>query len=222
MRQSLLLFISSSGGAVAPWRRWVVWGMALLVLAGCGSKAPTPEGFRHVLQAYFDNHPICLSVAFKLPADVRAADTVFRAPLDALVGAGLARVQTSQHQEISTFSGAARTVDMRHYELTDTGRKAVRPGRDRFLGGSQVCFARTEIIAVDTISPPPDRALTAGQARVTFRYRLTDVASWTQHADVRATMPGIGDMLASNSGTVTDTLTLSDNGWMRPDSQPFP
>jgi hypothetical protein len=196
--------------------------MALMVLAGCGPKAPTPEDFRHVLQAHFDNHPICLPVAFTLPADVRAADTVFRAPLDALVGAGLARVQTTQHQEPSLFGGASHTVDMRHYELTDTGRKAVRPGRDRFLGGSQVCFARTEIIAVDSISPPPDRALTAGQARVTFRYRLTDVASWTQHADVRATMPGIGDMLASNSGTATDTLTLSDHGWMRPDSQPFP
>jgi len=111
---------------------------------------------------------------------------------------------------------------MRHYELTDAGRAVVRPGRDRFLGGSQICFARTNVVAVESISPPPDQALSTRQARVTFHYRLTGIAPWTRRADVRAAMPGIGNMLASNSGTATDTLTLGDHGWVRPDSQPFP
>jgi hypothetical protein len=174
------------------------------------------------LQAYFDDHPICLPVAFTLPADVRAEDKVFRAPLDALVMAGLAHVRMTQHQESDLFGGTSHTVDMRHYELTGAGRTAVRPGRDHFLGGSQICFARTQIVAVDTIIPPPDRALTAGQARVTFHYRLVGAAPWTQQAGIRTTMPGIADMLASNSGTATDTLTLSNHGWVRADPQPFP
>jgi hypothetical protein len=221
MRQSLFLSVLSRRGEMTVRQRWLACGLMLAVIAGCSPKAPTPEDFRHVLQVYFDGHPICLPVAFKLPADVRAADIVFRAPLDALVGAGLVRMQTVQHQDVGT-SEAKRTVGMRHYELTDAGRAVVRPGRNRFLGGSQICFARTNVVAVESISPPPDQAISTRQARVTFHYRLTDVAPWTRRADVRAAMPGIGNMLASNSGTATDTLTLGDHGWVRPDSQPFP
>jgi hypothetical protein len=194
----------------------------LVILAACSPKGPTPEDFRHALQAYFDIYPICLPVAFKLPADMRAADTAFRAPLDALVAAGLAHVQATQHQEIGTFSKTERPVDMRHYELTDAGRAVVRPDRDRFLGGSLICFAHTEIVAIESISPPADQALSTRQVRVTYRYRLTSGAPWTGRADIRAAIPGIARMLVSNSGTATDTLALSDHGWARVGTQPAP
>jgi hypothetical protein len=174
------------------------------------------------LQVYFDAHPVCLPVAFKFPAYVRASDASIRAPFDALAAAGLARVQKARRQETGTFSGSARRVDILHYELTDAGRAMVRPGRDSFLGGSDLCFAKREVTAVDAIDPPADQALSARHARVTYRYGLSGIAPWTDRVDVRAAIPGIARMLVSNSGTATDTLTLGDRGWVRVETQPTP
>jgi hypothetical protein len=196
--------------------------MMLISIAGCGSKAPTAEDFRRSLQVYFDAHPVCLPVAFKFPTDARASDTSIRAPLDSLVAAGLAHAQKAQRQETGTFSGSARSVDMLHYELTDAGRAMVRPGRDRFLGGSDLCFAKREVVAVQSIDPPPEQALSTRQVRVTYRYRLTGVAPWTKKTDVRATIPGIAHMLVSDSGTATDVLAFGDHDWVRVETQPMP
>lgn len=226
MRYSLLLSVPQPRVTTeaAPRRRalWL-WAMLLAVLADCGGpQAPSPEDVRRALQVYFDAHPVCLPVAFKFPADARAGDASVRAPLDALAAAGLARVQKAQRQEIGAFSGSARSLDMLHYELTDGGRAVVRPGRDRFLGGSDLCFAKREVIAVEAIAPPPDLALSTRQARVTYRYRLAGVAPWTEKADVRAAIPGIARMLVSSSGTAADTLALGDHGWARVETQPAP
>jgi hypothetical protein len=196
--------------------------MMLAVIAGCGSKTPTPEDFRRALQLYFDAHPVCLPVALKFPADVHASDTAVRAPLDALVAAGLARTQTAQRREIGAFSGSVRNVNMLHYDLTDSGRTVVRPGRDRFLGGSDLCFAKREVVAIQSVAPPADQALSARQAHVTYRYALADVATWTDRADVRVAIPGIARMLSSGSGTATDTLAFGDHGWVRVETQPAP
>jgi len=224
MRYSFLLSVPLPRATVAPRLRalWL-WAMMLAVLADCGGpKAPSPEDLRRALQLYFDAHPTCFPVAFKFPADARASDAVIRAPLDALVAAGLARVRIVQGREIGAFSGAARSLDMRHYDLTDAGRAVVRPGRDRFLGGSDLCFAKTEVVAIQSVSPPADRAVAARQMRVTYSYRLSGLAPWTGLPVVRTAIPGIARLLASDSGTATDTLALGDKGWIRVEPQPSP
>lgn len=226
MRHSLLLSVPQPHVTVAaaPRRRprWL-WAMTLAVLADCGgTKTPSPGDLRHALQLYYDAHPVCLPVAFKLPADARASDTIVRAPLDSLVAAGLVRVETKRRQETGTFSGTAHSLDMRHYELTDAGRRVVRPGWDRFLGGSVLCFAKTEVVAIQSVRPPADQAGDARQMRVTYRYRLSGLAPWTGLPVVRTAIPGIARMLASGSGTATDTLAFSDHGWARVEPQPSP
>lgn len=226
MRYSLLLYAPPSHTSVrAPRIRW--WapacGLFLGLLASCGSpKPPSADDFRQALQAYFDAHLVCLPIAFTLPADMRAADSEGRRPLDALVAAGLAVSQGSRRQEIGAFSGAARTAEMRHYELTDAGRKVLRPGRDRFLGGSDLCFAATQVVAIESFTPSAQEALSERLAHVTYRYRLKGVAPWTDRADLRTAIPGVARMLLSGSGTATGSLVLGAQGWALQASSPPP
>jgi len=98
----------------------------------------------------------------------------------------------------------------------------VRPGRDRFLGGSELCFAKTDVVTVLSVSPPADQAVAARQARVTYRYRLSGIAPWTDLPVVRTAIPGIARMLASGSGTTTDTVVLGAHGWARAEALPTP
>jgi hypothetical protein len=78
MRQSSVTAISSLSLTIVLRRRFWICGVMLISIAGCGSKTPTPQEFRRALQVYFDAHPVCLPVAFKFPAYVRASDASIR------------------------------------------------------------------------------------------------------------------------------------------------
>lgn len=94
---------------------------------------------------------------------------------------------------------------------TEAGKAAIRKD-DRDFGGINVCFARREIESTENFTEPADLA-GIQLSRVSYRYRLADIARWTDNAEIKAALPTIGRALAQHKAEATDTLMLTNKGW---------
>ncbi|MDR3439916.1 hypothetical protein [Telmatospirillum sp.] len=110
-----------------------------------------------------------------------------------------------------TKAGLITTTDSR-YVPTPKGEAVLHPGADKFLGGTDICFAKRAVVKIVGIAAPAD---TGGvrASRVTYDYTLKDVAPWAGDPAVAAVFPEIGRMLGTPNGQTTDVLVQTTNGW---------
>ena len=134
-----------------------------------------------------------------------------RPQLEALAQAGLIEIyiapRSRRHRKSgSTEEGAAC------YHVAVGIAKFLRPGKDRFLGGSALCFAHRVVVKVDSFTAP---AQVMGQttSQVTYDYTLEVMAPWVKDAAIIRAFPAIRSALARSSGTATEAMDRTGQGW---------
>jgi len=192
------------------WRSTMSILMAVPLLAACDDKRTANAGnFEQVLQHYYDGHPECLAlpIDFVLGAPV-SADGAWRGQADVLVRAGLLSA-VSPNGVSPPSAGAQFTVQ---YALTATGEQAIRKGADSFLGGMTLCYAHRRITKV-TLFTVPAEVLGTTASRVSYQYKLQDVAAWAKSPALQDAFPTIKAALVTPSPNDTDGMVLTDGGW---------
>lgn len=182
-----------------------------LLLAGCGSdpKAVNDASFKTALQGWFDEDPVCtrLVAMGDVPLVREVRNRIDQKEIEAAVAAGLLSVEP--FRAVPRFGKTP--VDYRRYTPTEAGKDAIRKN-DRGLGSVDICFARRQIEGIETFTEPADMA-GIHLSRVTYRYRLVDIASWTDDEAIKVALPAIGRALARSPAQATDTLMLTNKGW---------
>ena len=168
--------------------------ITLFVLSACDDRQTLSESqARRTLQDYYDAHPVCASMAIAFPVET-ANVTYLKGTMEALTKAGLI---------VATGT---------RYTLTTAGESALHPGADKFLGGTDICFAKRDIQKIDDMTIPADAA-GVRTMRVTFEYALKEVAPWVRESAIAAAFPQIGTILGKPGGQVVDVLVQTNDGW---------
>lgn len=191
----------------------VICTAALLLLAGCDDPLDANKKIFHkVLQSYYDAHPVCVAISFKLPIEFRSdSDAGRKQQLEPLVRAGLISVETIQKNE-SAAPGQERAVDYLRYVPTGVGAKVIRKGANSFLGGTDICFAHRKVVKVESFTEPTE-VMGLKVSHVTYDYDLKDVGQWAKGADIADVFPQIETMLAKSDNQATDVLVQTKQGW---------
>jgi hypothetical protein len=190
------------------WMSFTAVLMPLAVLAACDDpQAANAENFRAVLQAYYDDHLVCLALPLRWPIRISSSSSdLDRRQVDALLVAELLAPATATE---TLPPNAVRSDTAKHFSPTAASATALRPAANQFIGGTDLCFARREIVRIDSFTTPA-----ATVSRVTYGYRVKDVASWATLEPIQTAFPRIRTMLAEPNGTGTDSLVLTSTGWM--------
>lgn len=205
---------------VTPRYRFLLCATALALLAACDKTTSNSDKdtFQTALQAYYDSHPICVSIPLTFPVELsRDGDDATKQQLNPLVTAGVISVTTIQKNE-PAISGNGRPVNYLRYAPI-ASQNAVRKGANSFLGGSDICFARRKIVNIESFTAPADAA-GVKVTRVTYAYELKDVAPWARKPDIAKAFPQIGAMLAKPANRATDGLVQTDSGWKQENDTP--
>lgn len=196
-----------------PYWNLVICTAALSLLAACDDPLDAgKKNFQKVLQSYYDTHPVCASISFKLPIEFRSdSDADKKRQLEPLVRAGLISVATTRKNQFTTL-GKGVVADYLHYTPTAMGEKVIRKGANSFLGGTDICFARREVVNVESFTEPVE---TMGMmvSRVTYEYEMSNVEAWAKGADIAVAFPQIETMLAKSDHQATDVLVQTKQGW---------
>ncbi len=168
--------------------------IAVLILSACDDKqALTESQAKQTLQDYYDAHPVCTSLAIGFPTEIANVSSL-KPQMDALSKAGLIAVSGTR------------------YVATPAGESILHPGADKFLGGTDLCFAKRHVQKIDTLTVPAD-AMGVKISRVTYDYVLQDVAAWAGDPAMAAGFPQVGAMLGKPGGQAVDVLVQTSKGW---------
>lgn len=186
----------------------------LLLLASCEAdpQSNSDDTFKTAVAHWNNAHPVCVTWPDKLPVDIRAVgDETRRAAMNSLVEAGLLTATPISKQPDSFGSGGKSVAHVR-YRPTPAGTSAIHPASNRFLGGTDFCYAKRRVVKLLSATAPG--TLGAMQVvRVTYAWKL-EPAPWASAPALRAAFPAIRTALDKPGGEATDTLVLTDKGWV--------
>ena len=175
----------------------------IFAAAGCNKSKPDTTNFKTAINNYYSVHPSCVwQSAVKFPAQADAGSDTQTKGFDALTDAGLL---TRTPQEKKRFLIGSKQVN--DYDISDKGRTqwtadTSQPGYGNF------CYGHREVTSIDS-STPGTNGSGAKTATVTYHYKIADVPSWANAAEVKTAFPNVADALNSNP---TDTATLVQTG----------
>lgn len=207
-------------------RRHILFSLAaFLMLGGCSSeKKPNAANFTKAINQYLAKHgQACTLFAQTFPIDILKSelkDQYGTAPqIAALEQAGLVHGSNTTavlHGMMGALGPSAPRL-VRRYELTDEGKKyfQVKPGA--FGQSGAFCYGQK---AVDSIVKWTEPAAMGPytQSEVTYTYRIANLASWANRADIQQ---AFGDIRTTVSGISkadeTAGLQLTNKGWEVPE-----
>ncbi len=207
-------------------RKTILLTLPLLVaLSGCNNaKKPNVANFTKAINEYFAKHgQECTYFAQTFPIDVPASElkgSSGTAPrMAALERAGLVRGSntTAVIRGMMGALGPSAPRPVRRHELTEEGRKffQVKPG---ILGQSTAfCYGHE---AVDSIVnwTKPESMGSALQTKVTYTYKMPDLAPWAKQADVQQAFGDIRTTVDDISKAHESvSLELTNKGWKVPE-----
>lgn len=211
----------------------MVVAVAGLMLSGCSDpKKPSKSNFAHAINAYLEKHPLCVSAPTSdvTPAGHESGGVAYPAYLakptgpagqqlfdmgakrfEALVKAGLLSSKDASIPVKDMFSGDAKPIAVKEYDLTDAGNKAFSKG-DGSRFDQKFCYGTAEVTEV-TQYTEPSSALGATMSEVSYDYRIKDPAEWASDPAVLDAFP----VLKSTSGDALHAKTsvvLMNDGWV--------
>jgi hypothetical protein len=153
-----------------------------------------------------------LSLSLTLPAELSPSPLETSRPqLEALAQVGIVS-KTSFEKPEQTFSGPGKPVSYTRYSVAPAGDSVLRKGSDKFLGGSDLCFAKRKITKIESFTEPAD-LMGRRVSQVTYDYELIDVAPWANDPAIKKAFPAIGSALASQSAQQSEGMILTSSGW---------
>lgn len=184
-------------------------GLSGLLPAAChDSNAADAAHFQAALQRYYDVHPECVALPIAFPFDVPASTgTTAQRSLEILANIGLVQAMPMEGRGASSTDEAGV-----RYVLTQAGEEVIRAGADRFMGGSELCFAHRRILKVTSFTDPA-AAMGMTSSRITYDYNLTDVEPWGREGAVGDAFPRIKAALSTPTSSAIDGVVLTRDGW---------
>ncbi len=185
-----------------------------LLLTACNDpKALNSQNFQNALnQNFMQKEGACTQVQ-KFPLDVveNLVDEDTNRELNALEKVGLV-VSVEQQKPIVSIGDLSMQVKVRHYELTENGKKFYQPipQADNF---AKLCFAG---MRVDKIVEWTEPVAASGEmvTTVTYTYKLVDIADWSKNPEIQNVFPAIKNIISDASKRqLRQFLHLTNNGW---------
>jgi hypothetical protein len=168
--------------------------VGLFILSACDGKPTLDESHaKQALQSYYDAHPFCTSIAVEFPLESSSA-LYRKAEMDPLVKAGLVALTGTR------------------YAATAAGEAVLHRGADKFLGGTDICFAKRSVQKITVIIAPAEAAGVM-TAKVSYDYVLKDVAPWANEPAMASAFPQIAAALGKPEAQATEVLFQASDGW---------
>ncbi len=202
-------------------RRLILFSLAaVLVLAGChNEKMPNSYNFTKAINQHLVKHgQECTFFAQTFPIDVPAselkAESGTAPQMGALERAGLVRGNdmTAVIHGMMGALGSSAPRPVRHYELTDEGRKylQVKPG---VLGQSNAfCYGQEQVASIVKWDEPTTQDGTS-VTQVTYIYKFQQLADWAKMPDIGQAFPAIKSTTDQVGTNQVIELHLTNAGW---------
>ncbi|AFO48289.1 MULTISPECIES: hypothetical protein [Pseudomonas] len=183
----------------------------LATLAGCSDSQDTIKArFHKAIQASLDTrYPHCFVIS-SFPTKTQDFDVHgTNKALHALAQVGVVSEKEISRTEIpARLWSPARTDIYYAYDLTDEGRKY-------YKAGAGLCFGKAQVTAIEQFSEPSEAT---GQklSNVTYAYKIIELPAWAANDQVKASIAGLGQAVASHAAPLkeTRTLVLTSQGWV--------
>ena len=211
--------------------------VAALAVAGCSDPKEASKGnFETAINAWIEKNPPCLSIPRSNVRGANANDAPFprylnaspvtaqyavesrareRAPFDAMVDAGLMKVEEATVSVKPLFGNQNRDVPVRAYDLTDAGKKTLSSEGEKtaFSSPSQrFCYGTPTVDEIVQFTEPAD-AMGDKISQVSYRYHLKDLPDWARNEEMQTAFPQLKKDLADSIDGKAAVI-LTNEGWV--------
>jgi len=191
-------------------KQQTIFAGSLCILAGlataCNKTDNSDMNYKSAINDHFKANPACIwSQPKKLPAQAATSDDAKTEGYDALTQAGLL-VRTTAEKKV--FIVASKQVN--NYDLSDSGRSTWTPDPTQ-PGYGNFCYGNREVTSIDnsTVGANPSGAKTA---IVDYHYKIANVATWANSAEMKTAFPTI-DTALSTSPAAKASLVMNGDHW---------
>jgi hypothetical protein len=215
---------------------FVLAGALVLGTAGCADPKEASKGnFEKAINDWIGTNPPCLSIPGSsikaadsdapFPRFVDASPVTAKyavesrqrqlAPFDAMVDAGLLRVEETTIKAKSGWGNDVHEVPVRSYDLTEAGKNALTTKGEKtaFLEPSQqFCYGKPQVDEIVQFTEPGD-AMGMKVAQVSYRYHLGDLPQWAKNQKMRAAFPQL-ERDSKDSIDAKAAVILTNEGWV--------
>lgn len=205
--------------------------LAGATLAGCGGRnSPSEQNFAAAMDQYFEQRgEQCLNTE-RWPVDVtdmdmRMKDTIQTSKarrMAALEAVGLVAGRTESVEAVDMFGRPnGKTGSVRRYTLTEEAGPYIREevvkagdaGGDSEIALRDLCWGR-KILDKIILWEGPMKFGDYQEARVSYTYKLEDVADWARRPELQSAFPGVGRTLdGAGHREARHTISLTSEGW---------
>jgi hypothetical protein len=185
----------------------IALGLASLIATGCNNGSSTDMSYRAAINDHFKAYPLCIwSQAKKFPVQAATSDDAKTEGYDALTQEGLL-VRTTTEKKV--FIIASKQVN--NYDLSDKGRTSWTPDSSQ-PGYGNFCYGNREVTSIDnsTLGTNGEGAKTVA---VSYHYKIANVASWANSAEMKTAYPSLASSLAENPSD-NATLVMTGDHWV--------
>jgi hypothetical protein len=206
-------------------KRWfTATALILMTAVGCSdSKKPSDANFKKAINsdlAKTGSACIDLPQGGRFPIAIRVAtlnaekDTVSK--LAALERSGLVHSQDVTEVPKGVFSATFTPVKaelVRHFDLTDAGKKDYAQAVGFFAVGEHLCYGHRTVNEIIKWTEPASM-LGATVSEVIFTYKVEVDRDWAKAPDIQAAFPEINSTLASaHKSQERAAVVLTNKGW---------
>ena len=188
--------------------RGLIIAMLFLVLMalGCNNGSNTDMSYKAAINDHFKAYPSCLwSEAKKFPVQAATSDDAKTEGYDALTQEGLLTRTTAEKKVLIIAS-----KQVNNYDLSDKGRTSWTPDSSQ-PGYGNFCYGNREVTSIDN-STLGTNSQGAKTVTVAYHYKIANVASWANSAEMKTAYPGMASALATNPSDTT-TLVMTGDHW---------
>jgi hypothetical protein len=196
----------------------------LILLTGCGNKEDANEKHFGAAISRFVEQSNDLCMGFRVnqwPIDLLVewpADGRPNGPqqMAALEGVGLVSSTITDAAQNGVFGRAGGVVrKVKRYELTSKGRRFYREkaGAQGTMSEGNFCYGKAALGSIVRWEGPV-KGGEPQQARVTYTYKINDLAEWTKDAAFEAVFQKVAGVVeGAGKRELQKTLILTSTGW---------
>ncbi len=195
----------------------------LILLTGCGNKEDANEkNFGAAISRFVEqSNDLCMGfrvnqwpidLPVEWPADGRPNGPQHMAALEG-VGLVSSTDDGAQNDVFGWAGGVARKV--KRYELTSKGRRFYREkaGAQGMMSEGDFCYGKAALGSIVRWEGPV-KGVEPLQARVTYTYKIKDLAEWTKDAAFEAVFQKVAGVVeGAGKRELKKTLILTSTGW---------
>lgn len=204
MKRSIVLFVSS-----------------LLLVSGCNSaKKPGDSTFKAAINQYlYTNGKTCIPALHPFPIDIPVArlhdSSGTAAEMAALESAGLLHSNDTTavvHGMLDALRGSTPPQPVKRYEMTAAGEKYFQQYPTVIGQANGFCYGLKQVDSIVKWDEPVTQG-SYSVTRVTYTYKLEQLADWATQPGIQSTFPVVKATLDQAKTDQEIDLHLTNKGW---------